>query len=84
MTDKKKTDPQRSNDGKFKKAAVPEDPAAEKLLGDHPQEEKPRPLLPVRVTGAGTKSAKLQTHNLKWNEAGEPLPELSEGVEEDE
>ena len=76
MKDKKKTDLDRDPAGKFKR----KEPEPEKVE----TEEKPRTLLPIRVTGAGTKSAKIQTHNLKMNEIGEALPEFVEGVEEDE
>ena len=65
----------RSKDGKFRKA---EQPPAEATAAE---EEQPR--IKTKVTGLRTKMAAVQTHNLKFDEVGEALPEL-EGVEEDD
>ena len=76
------TKPVRDKGGKFKKA---EEPAAEQkgylILEKEPEE---RPLIKTRVAGQSTKLAAIQTHNLKFNGIGEPLPELIEGEDEDE
>ena len=74
---KKNLEPVRDKTGKFKKAIEPQ---PEALAAE--AEEEARPLQPVRVTGAGCKSAKFQTGHLKWID-GEALPEL-EGEEENE
>jgi len=73
---------ERAKDGKFKKAE--EQPAAEQkgyLIPEKEPEE--RPLIKTRVTGQSTKLAAIQTHNLKFDDIGEPLPEL-EGEENDD
>ena len=67
---------ERAKNGKFKKA---EDRAAVE-----PVEVEEQPKLLTKVSGQNTKMAKLQSHNLKTDEIGEPLPEFIEGVEENE
>jgi len=70
---------ERAKDGKFKKAEDPQQPPSE---GENlPKNE--RPLIKTRVSGQSTELAAIQTHNLKFDDIGEPLPEL-EGEENDE
>ena len=83
MKDEKKTEFKRGVDGKFKRKE-PEEPATE---GSSPEEAgtpSKEPRITTRVTGQSTKLAAIQTHNLKFNGIGEPLPELIEGEDEDE
>lgn len=75
MTDKKK-EPE-------KMTAVTNSENEKSDVSDNQAEEKTPRLQPVRVTGAGCKSAKLQTGRLKWKD-GEPLPEFEGGIDDEE